>query len=59
MPALTLDMKKIELLRDVPELIPVRWDNFENWTIWVINRAHHMCKNYLSANGVNSTKLFF
>lgn len=59
MPAFTLDMKKIELLRDVPELIPVRWDNFENWTIRIIDRGYHLCKNYLSANRREFYKIVF
>lgn len=59
MPVATLDIQKIELLRNVPDLIPVRWDNFANWTIRVINRAHHKCRNYLSANRREFYKIVF
>lgn len=59
MSACTLDIKKIELLRDIPDLIPVRRDNFENRTIRVINRAQYICRNYLSANRREFYKIVF
>jgi AraC-like DNA-binding protein len=46
----TLDIKTIDTLRDLPDLIPVLRDNVEDWTIRVFNREHHECRNYLSPN---------
>lgn len=46
----TLDIKNIEVLRDIPDLIPVTRDYYENWMIRVFNREDHSCKNYLSPN---------
>lgn len=46
----TLDSKIIDTLRDLPELIPVLRDSYENWTIRVFNREQHECRNYLSPN---------
>jgi len=50
MGATTLDIKTIDTLRDLPDLIPVLRDNVEDWTIRVFNREHHECRNYLSPN---------
>lgn len=44
----TLDLKNIEILRDIPDLMPVTRDYYENWTIRVFNREQISCKNYLS-----------
>lgn len=49
-PDKTLDTKTIDLLRDLPELIPVMRDSFEEWTIRTFNREQHECRNYLSPN---------
>jgi AraC-like DNA-binding protein len=46
----TLDSKKIDLLRDVPDMIPVLRESFEPWTIRVFNRKQYECRNYLSPN---------
>ncbi|WP_353720553.1 helix-turn-helix transcriptional regulator [Dyadobacter sp. 676] len=46
----TLDTKTIDLLRDLPGLIPVLRENFEDWTIRTFNREQHECRNYLSPN---------
>lgn len=50
MGATTLDIKTIDTLRDLPDLIPVLRDIVEDWTIRVFNREHHECRNYLSPN---------
>ncbi len=55
----TLDLKAIDLLREIPDLIPVRRDNFEDWTIEVVNREHQVCRNYLSANRRGFYKIVF
>ena len=44
----TLDSKVIDTLRDLPDMIPVFRDYFENWTIRVFNREQYECRNYLS-----------
>jgi len=46
----TLDSKAIDTLRDLPDMIPVLRDFFEDWTIRVFNREQHECRNYLSPN---------
>ena len=56
---LTPDLKTIDLLRNIPDLIPVRWDNFEDWTIKIVDRSQHICKNYLSSNRRGFYKIVF
>ncbi|MBT2560253.1 AraC family transcriptional regulator [Pedobacter sp. ISL-68] len=46
----TIDSKIIDTLRDLPDMIPVLRDSYENWTIRVFNREQHECRNYLSPN---------
>ena len=46
----TLDSKVIDTLRDLPDMIPVFREYFEDWTIRVFNREQHECRNYLSPN---------
>lgn len=46
----TTDSKIIDTLRDLPDMIPVMRESFENWTIRVFNREQHECRNYLSPN---------
>ncbi len=46
----TLDSKKIDHLRDLPEMIPVMRDFYEPWLVRVFNREQHECRNYLSPN---------
>lgn len=50
MPQSTLDIKTIDTLRDIPDLIPVFREYFEDWTIRVFDRKQHECRNYLSPN---------
>ncbi|PSL29696.1 AraC family transcriptional regulator [Chitinophaga ginsengisoli] len=50
MPSQTLDSRTIDTLRDIPDLIPVFREYFEDWTIRVFNREVHECRNYLSPN---------
>ncbi|MBE9586443.1 AraC family transcriptional regulator [Mucilaginibacter sp. JRF] len=46
----TLDSKIIDTLRDLPDMIPVFREYYEDWTIRVFNRQQHECRNYLSPN---------
>jgi AraC-like DNA-binding protein len=46
----TIDARVIDTLRDLPDMIPVFRDFFEDWTIRVFNRQQHECRNYLSPN---------
>ncbi len=50
MRATTLDIKAIDTLRDLPDLVPVLRDTYEDWTIRVFNREQYDCRNYLSPN---------
>ncbi|MFD0751950.1 helix-turn-helix domain-containing protein [Mucilaginibacter calamicampi] len=55
----TLDTKAIELLRDIPDIIPVLRRYYETWTIKVFNRETHSCKSYLSPNRRDFYKILF
>ncbi|ACU57774.1 transcriptional regulator, AraC family [Chitinophaga pinensis DSM 2588] len=55
----TLDIKEIELLRTLPDLLPVRRDYFDELDITVINRADTVCRNYLSPNRREFYKIVF
>lgn len=46
----TLDRKKIDTLRNLPDMIPVMRDFFETWSVRVFNREQHECRSYLSPN---------
>ena len=46
----TADSKVIDTLRDLPDMIPVFREFYEDWTIRVFNREQHECRNYLSPN---------
>lgn len=46
----TLDSKKIDTLRNLPDMIPVMRDFYETWTVRVFNREQHECRSYLSPN---------
>lgn len=59
MPPATLDSKVIDTLRDLPDMIPVMRDYFEDWTIRVFNREQHECRNYLSPNRREFYKVLF
>ncbi|WP_336518045.1 AraC family transcriptional regulator [Pollutibacter soli] len=50
MPLQTLDSKTIDTLRNIPDLIPVFREYFENWSIRVFDRKEHECRNYISPN---------
>lgn len=50
MPAPTLDLQRIDLLRDLPDMIPVFRDFHAAWTVRVFDREQHECRNYLSPN---------
>jgi AraC family transcriptional activator of pobA len=50
MPQQTLDSKVIDTLRNLPDLIPVYREYYEDWTIRVFDRKENDCKNYLSPN---------
>lgn len=55
----TLDSKEIDTLRDLPDMIPVLREFYENWTIKVFNRETHECRNYLSPNRRDFYKVLF
>lgn len=55
----TLDSKTIDILRDLPDLIPVLREYFEGWTIRTFNRKQHECRNYLSPNRREFYKILF
>lgn len=57
MKAPTLDSKKIDTLRDLPDMIPVFRDFFEDWMVRVFNREQHECRSYLSPNRRNFYKI--
>lgn len=46
----TIDSKTIDTLRDIPDLIPVFRQYYEDWNIRVFNREENECRNYLSPN---------
>jgi AraC family transcriptional activator of pobA len=46
----TTDAKVIDTLRNLPDMIPVLREFYEDWTIKVFNREQHECRNYLSPN---------
>jgi AraC family transcriptional activator of pobA len=46
----TFDSKAIDTLRDLPDMIPVFREYYEDWKIRVFNREQHECRNYLSPN---------
>ncbi|MDJ1502313.1 AraC family transcriptional regulator [Xanthocytophaga agilis] len=50
MPYQTLDSKAIDMLRDIPDLIPVYREYYEDWRIRVFDRKEHECRNYVSPN---------
>lgn len=50
MPQPTLDSKTIDTLRDIPDLIPVYREYYEDWNIRVFDRKKHECRNYVSPN---------
>jgi hypothetical protein len=50
MPRQTLDSKAIDTLRNLPDLIPVYREYYDDWTIRVFDRKGNDCKNYLSPN---------
>ena len=53
------NLNTIELLKDIPDILPVRRDNFENWNIKVFNREDTVCKSYLSPNRREYYKIIF
>ena len=55
----TLDSKTIDTLRDLPDMIPVFREFYENWNIRVFDRKHHECRNYLSPNRREFYKALF
>lgn len=46
----TLETKEIDMLRDIPDLVPVVRDSFERLPIRVFDRETYACRNYLSPN---------
>jgi AraC family transcriptional regulator, transcriptional activator of pobA len=50
MKSVTLDIKQIDTLRNLPDMIPVVRNFYEDWTIRVFDREKYKCRNYLSPN---------
>ncbi|QHV97747.1 AraC family transcriptional regulator [Spirosoma endbachense] len=50
MQQLTLDAKTIDMLRNIPDLIPVFREYYEDWSVRIFNREQYECRNYLSPN---------
>lgn len=55
----TIDLKQIDTLRNLPDMIPVLRDFYEEWTVKVFNRKYHECRNYLSPNRRDFYKVLF
>ncbi len=55
----TLDAHKIDLLRNVEDLLPVTHLYFEDWNIRVVSRQSDPCKNYLSPNRRDFYKILY
>jgi AraC-like DNA-binding protein len=55
----SLDSKVIDTLRDLPDMIPVFREFYQDWTIRVFNREQHECRNYLSPNRREFYKALF
>ena len=53
----TIDTKTIDMLRDIPDIVPVLRDFYNDWSIKVFNRSKHPCRNYLSPNRRNFYKI--
>lgn len=47
---MTLDSRSIDLLRNIPDLIPVYRDYVEDWLIKIFDREIYSCRNYMSPN---------
>ncbi len=47
---LTIDSKAIDTLRNIPDLIPVYREYYEDWEIRIFDRKTHECRNYVSPN---------
>ncbi len=46
----TLETKEIDMLRDIPDLLPVFRETFQRLPIRVFDRETYSCRNYLSPN---------
>jgi len=55
----TSDIKKIDLLRNLEDLLPVSREYFEDWNIRVVSRKTDPCKNYLSPNRRDFYKILY
>jgi AraC family transcriptional activator of pobA len=51
--------KSIDLHRNIPDILPVKHEGYENWSIRVIPRAPSTCKNYLSPNRREFYKIMY
>jgi hypothetical protein len=51
--------KNIDFLRNIPDILPVKNQGYENWSIRVIRRAPTTCKNYLSPNRRDFYKIVY
>jgi AraC family transcriptional regulator, transcriptional activator of pobA len=51
--------KNIDLHRNIPDILPVKNEGFEEWSIRIIPRAPTTCKNYLSPNRRDFYKIMY
>jgi AraC family transcriptional regulator, transcriptional activator of pobA len=51
--------KNIDLHRNIPDILPVKNEGFEDWSIRIIPRAPTTCKNYLSPNRRDFYKIMY
>jgi AraC family transcriptional regulator, transcriptional activator of pobA len=51
--------KNIDLHRNIPDILPVKNEGYEHWSIRVIPRAPTTCKNYLSPNRREFYKIMY
>jgi AraC family transcriptional regulator, transcriptional activator of pobA len=59
MPRTTIENKRIDLHRNIPDILPVKHEGYEHWNIRVLPRAPHTCKNYLSPNRREFYKIMY
>ncbi len=59
MARITPENKNIDLHRNIPDILPVKNEGFEDWSIRVIPRAPTTCKSYLSPNRRDFYKIMY
>lgn len=54
-----LSTNSIDLLHDIPDILPVKHDGYETWSIRALKRTSATCKNYLSPNRREFYKIMY